>query len=86
MSEQASSPKGTSTCGGTALTCEDREHNHQSEPEPRYTMDEAVAIIRAQACEARGHTFTVVTNAGNDPVKLLCTVCGKQGLVDWPDS
>jgi hypothetical protein len=52
--------------------------------EPRYTLEEATQILRGKVCADKGHTLTVVVDATQDPTSLLCTICGKQGPVDWP--
>jgi hypothetical protein len=63
------------------------EGSHVGTEEPRYTLEEASQILRNRVCaEAGTHQLSLVTNAENNPVNLICTVCGKQAPIDWPTS
>lgn len=43
--------------------------------EPRYTLDEARALLAAQDCASEGHSLNGVRTAGGDTLWVYCTRC-----------
>lgn len=52
--------------------------------EPRYTLDEAAAVLARQTCERDGHDLDQTIRWGGGVVAITCLRCG-QGFIPEPE-
>ena len=53
--------------------------------EPTYTLEEAERELAKRECAAHGHSWDVIENMAEGPLRIVCVQCGWSGDVTMGD-